>query len=82
MRIYDSDSDKKINNVTLYLTSEQAEEMKDSLEQLINTKRKHQHEHIPDRDNDFKREITICLYREDDLSGFDERSKILILDDE
>lgn len=82
MRIYDSNTDKKVTNVILYLTPDEAQEMKDSLESLINNNEKHRHEHIPDREDDFKREITICIYREDNLSGFDERSKKLILRDE
>ena len=82
MRIYNSDLDKPVNKVILYLTPDEAQEMKDSLELLINNNKKHQHEHIPDRDSDFKREITICIYREANLSSFDERSKKLILNDE
>lgn len=82
MRIYDTDSDKKVNNIILYLTPDEAQEMKDSLELLINDGDKHQHEHIPDREDNFKREITVCIYREDNLSEFDERSKKLILHDE
>lgn len=82
MRIYNIDSDKKINKVILYLTDEEAQEMKDSLELLINNNAKHHHEHIPDRSDDFKREITVCIYKEDNLSSFDERSRKLILNDE
>lgn len=82
MRIYNLDSDKKVNKVVLYLTPDEAREMKDSLELLINNNKKHHHEHIPDRDSDFKREITICIYTEDNLSTFDERSKKIILHDE
>lgn len=82
MRIYDSDSDKKVNNIILYLTPDEAQEMRDSLELLISNSDKHQHEHIPDREDNFKREITVCVYREDNLASFDERSKKLILYDE
>ena len=82
MRIYNADTDKKVNNVILYLTSDEAKELKDSLEDLLSTDKKNSHQHIPDRDNDFKREITVCIYREDDLSSFNERSKKLILNDE
>lgn len=82
MRIYNEDTDKKINKVILYLTPDEAQELKDSLELIINNNEKYHHEHIPDRADDFKREITVCIYREDDLSGFDERSKKLILNDE
>lgn len=79
MRIYNEDTDKKVNRVTLYLTPDEASEMRDSLEALLKND-KHHHEHIPD--SDFKKEITVCIYREDNLSSFDERSKKLILHDE
>ena len=82
MRIYNLDSDKKVNKVVLYLTPDEAQEMKDSLELLLTNNEKHHHEHISDREDDFKREITVCIYREDNLSSFDERSKKLILNDE
>jgi hypothetical protein len=80
MRIYNAETDKKANRVTLYLTPDEAKEMKDALEALLGDSKKHHHEHIPD--SDFKKEITICIYREDNLSTFDERSKKLILNDE
>ncbi len=81
MIIYNVDTDKKVNKIILYLTSDEAQEMKGSLELIIKNNEKHHHEHIPDRE-DFKREITICIYKEDNLSSFDERSKKLILNDE
>ncbi|MDN3505882.1 MAG: hypothetical protein P0S96_01480 [Simkaniaceae bacterium] len=82
MRIYDSDSDKKINRVILYLTLDEAKEMKDSLEAIIKNTAQHHHEHIPDRNDDFKREISVCVYNKDNLSSFDERSQKLIILDE
>lgn len=82
MRIYDSDSDKQVNNIILYLTTDEAQKMRDSLELLINDSEKHHHEHIPDRKDSFKREITIFIYKKENLSNFDERSKRLILYDE
>jgi ferredoxin-thioredoxin reductase catalytic subunit len=82
MRIYNEDTDKKVNKVILYLSPDEAQELKDSLESIINNNEKHQHEHIPDREDAFKREITVCIYRKDNLSSFDERSKKLILNDE
>jgi hypothetical protein len=81
MRIYNEDTDKKVNKVILYLTPDEAQELKDSLELIINNNEKHNHEHVADREDDFKREITVCIYREDNLSSFDERSRKLILND-
>ena len=68
MRIYNLDSNKKVNKVILYLTSDEAQEMKDSLELLLNNNEKHQHEHVPDRESNFKREITLCIYKDNNLS--------------
>ncbi len=82
MRIYNVDSDQKVNEVILYLTPDEAQEMKDSLELILKDNKKNRHEHIPDRESDFKREITVCIYRKDNLSSFDERSKKFILKDE
>ena len=81
MRIYDPDSDQRLSNIILYLTPDEANELMASLEFLLKNKNKH-HEHIPDRDENFQREITVSIYKKDDLSGFDERSKRLILNDE
>ena len=80
MRIYNLDSDTKVNKVVLYLTPDEAEEMKYALEQIISDNKRHHHKHI--LDNEYKREITVCVYKEDNLSSFDERSKKLILYDE
>jgi hypothetical protein len=80
MRIYNVDSDKKVNKVILYLTADEAKVMKDSLEAVLGNSKKHHHEHIPD--SDFQNEITVCIYKEDDLTSFDERSRKLILNDE
>jgi len=79
MRILDLNKQKKLNNVILYLTPEEAQEMKDSLEVLIKNK-DHHHSHISDEN--FEKEITVCIYRDDNLSSFDDRSRTLILRDE
>ncbi|HEX2582687.1 MAG TPA: hypothetical protein VHL30_01055 [Chlamydiales bacterium] len=82
MRIYNEDTDRKVNKVILYLTPDEAQELKDSLDLILSNNEKHHHEHIPDREDDFKRQITVCVYKEDNLSSFDERSRRLILKDE
>ncbi len=80
MRIYNLDSEKKVNKVILYLTPDEAQEMKYALEQVISDSKKYHHKHI--LDSEYKREITVCIYKEDNLSSFDDRSKKLILYDE
>ena len=80
MRIYNVDTDKKVNKVILYLTQDEMKELKDSIDLILKNNKKHHHEHIPD--GNYKKEITVCMYKEGDLSNFDDRSKKLILYDE
>jgi hypothetical protein len=80
MRIYNLDSDEKVNRVTLYLTPDEAQELKHALELIISDCKKYDHKHIPD--SEYKREITVCIYKKDNLSSFNERSRKLILNDE
>jgi hypothetical protein len=81
MRILGEDDDKAQSRVTLYLTKAEAGEMKDSLKALLEGPQD-SHHHISS--SDFSKEITVCLYSEDDpkaLSHFDERSRKIILHD-
>jgi|GEM_PF-6129035 len=48
---------------------------------MLHDSNKYQHEHISDFESVPVKEITICIYRNEDLSSFDERSKTLILED-
>lgn len=80
MRVLDNDSDKALKNVTLYLTFEEANELKHDLERLIENFGNNEHVHINDSEN--SREITVVLYDENHLDMFDERSKKLIRKDE
>ncbi|WP_316356872.1 hypothetical protein [Candidatus Neptunichlamydia sp. REUL1] len=78
MRILDEESNKKLDRVMIYFTEEEASEMKDSLELILS--KKHHHSHINNENCD--KEITISVYNKENLSGFDERSKKLIINDE
>lgn len=62
------------------MTRDEAKEMKSALEAMLKDNKKYHHVHIPD--HDFEREITVCIYQEDDLSSFNERSKKIILQNE
>lgn len=79
MRILDNESDKKLDNVSMFLTKEEAVQLRGYLNQLLDNPAL-QHSHLSSAD--YQKEITICLYTEDNLSTFDERSKNLILNDE
>lgn len=76
MRILNEDSDKSLDKVIIYLTMPEAKELKDSLEAIIN-KPLGNHSHIPDEN--FEKELTICIYDVNNLDGFDDRSTDLIL---
>lgn len=79
MRILDDESDKKLDLVSIYLTKNEAVQLRGYLNQLIENP-KIQHAHLSNED--YKKEITICIYDEKDLDGFHPRSIKLIEKDE
>jgi helix-turn-helix protein len=79
MRILDRDSNKTINNVILYLSEDEASVLQSSLQNLLE-KPENNHTHI--NNPDFTKEITVCIYDPGNLTGFDERSKKVIMSDE
>ena len=79
MRILDEDADKAINRVTLYLTSSEAAELRDSLEGLL-TGAADSHAHVSNQD--YSKEVTVCVYDPAaDLGAFNQRSRRLIQED-
>ena len=79
MRILDEESNKSLKNIVLYLTYSQASEFRDSLEELLK-KPLNNHSHISS--DDYRKEVTVCIYDNENLTGFNERSKKIIIDDE
>lgn len=78
MRILDESSDKPLNNIILYLTKTEASELLDSLNEIIK-KPSNNHTHISGEN--YQKELTVCIYDTQDLNGFDDRSKKLIIND-
>lgn len=78
MRILDQDSDKTCRDVLLYLTPSEALELRDSLNHLLE-KPSSNHAHISE--DDYKRELTVCIYDVNNLQGFNKRSLDIILND-
>lgn len=76
MRILDTVSDNPLENVVLYLTFPEALELRDSLDELLK-KPLNNHAHVADEN--FQKEITVCIYDENKLNGLNERSINLIL---
>ena len=79
MRILDEISDKSLENIILYLTSSEASELRDSLDQLL---KKPLNNHIHISNENFQKEITVCIYDMNNLKGFNDRSIDLIIKDE
>jgi hypothetical protein len=80
MRILDTDHNKAIKNLNLYLTIDEAKEMLSDLKNLINKYGNNEHTHI--NDAEYEREIRLVIYNINNLNGFDVRSKKLITDGE
>ena len=78
MRILDDESDKKMDNISIFLTKEEAIQLRGYLTQLLENP-KLQHSHLSSAD--YQKEITICLYDEKRLENFNERSIKLIKED-
>jgi len=75
MYIYDSENDKLLDNVTIYLTLDEARELYDSLAEII------EHpvgNHIHINSSDYQKEVTVCIYDIENLDLFDEKSKKII----
>ena len=80
MRIFDQSNDRTLANCVIYFTQNEAKEMSDSINQLLNSQNKvGLHYHI--NDDIYKHEITICIYDEKSLVGFNERSIKVITED-
>lgn len=77
MRILDQSDDKSLSRVTLYLLTSEAEELRDSLNSLL--ERSSHHEHTPSAD--YTKEVTVTLYDVNNLESFDDRSRRLIVGD-
>ncbi|GAA0338156.1 hypothetical protein GCM10008967_30550 [Bacillus carboniphilus] len=77
MRLFDEDNENVINNVSIFLTIDEAREMIDTLEGLLKSfENKPNHGHL--NDETYQHEITISLYDDKNLDGLNERAKKLI----
>lgn len=79
MKILDQNNDKSLDNILLLLTIEEAKEFRDQLERLLMEKAINDHGHI--NDLSYSKEITVGLYEQGKIDGFNDRIKKLILDD-
>jgi hypothetical protein len=75
MKIYDPNSKRILKNVTLFLTPEEAVELSFSAKDLSEHPEKHHH-HVAD--DEYKTEITVSVYTDQNISSFDEESRRII----
>lgn len=80
MRIFDQSEEKSLKKVTLLLEESEASELISTLDDLLKNKNSSSyHSHISD--SGFVHEITITLYRENNLENYNERIIKLIKED-
>ena len=75
MKIYDPDSKRILKNVILYLTPEEAADLGSSATDLSEHPEKHHH-HVSD--DEYKTEITVSVYNDENINSFDEESRRVI----
>ena len=75
MRIYDPKTKQVLQNVTLFLTPAEADELGQSALDLAKHPEK-LHHHVSD--TEFQREITVAVYTAENLSEFDAESRKVI----
>lgn len=78
MRILDEGSDKKLDNVSIFLTKAEAYQFISYLSQLLDNPKLH-HAHLSS--SDYKKEITVCIYDNENLKDFHSRAIKLIKED-
>jgi hypothetical protein len=80
LRILNENDNSAISNITLMLTLEETKELRDGLNQLIQTDlRNNFHIHVDD--NEYRHEITVAVYNNENETQFNDRIKKLIIDD-
>jgi hypothetical protein len=75
MKIYDPNSKRILKNVTLFLTPEEAADLSFSAKDLSENPEKHHH-HVSDRE--YKTQITVSVYTNENITSFDEESRGII----
>lgn len=81
MRISDDTSDEKLDRITIFLTEQEALRLESYLNQFLEkSKEKGFHFHLSSED--YKKEITFCIYDPENIDKLHPRAQNLIRDDE
>ncbi len=76
MLVYDPNSNRPIDNATIFLTVEEAKELHDDLASLI-ARPSENHAHI--YSCDYQREVTVCVYDAQKIDSLDEKTRKLLI---
>ena len=76
MRILNLDTDKSVDEIGIYLKVDEAKELLGALSQLIEKNDLTHHIHVNDKD--YKHEITLVIYDENNYKILNKRSQKLI----
>ena len=79
MRIYDDRTGRRLSGVTLILTESQIAQFQSFLENLLKSNEDGDHSHLSNED--YQKEITLCVYDPSKLSNFSSRVRKLIVED-
>lgn len=79
MRILDNETDKKLDSVMLFLTRTELQQLLGYATQLLE---KPSCDHCHLTNDDYQKEITICIYEPGKANNFDKRTQKLIECDE
>lgn len=78
MRFLNQENGQSINDMLLLMTYQEACEIRDDLERLISSEKLNDHRHIYDAD--FKHELTLSIYSENNLDSYQDNIRKLILE--
>lgn len=78
MRFLNQENGQSMNDILLLMTYQEACEIRDDLEKLILSKKVNDHSHISDAE--YRHELTLSIYDEKNLEGYQDNIKKLILE--
>ena len=78
MRILNEDEDKKIDNISIFLTHREGNQLLSYLQTILKDPSCH---HIHLSSEDYQKEITLCVYDDKNIQTFDPRTRKLLTED-
>jgi len=81
MRMLDMATQQPLRNVIVYLTREEAIQVRSALDQLLAITDDAVAEHIHINDSEYRHELTLTIYTKANIDKFDARSRQLLLEE-